>query len=73
MTSESNELAFLRYFYEAAYDAMGPAVDDVYDSIKEDWIAVGEVLPEGYERSYEEVSEDEDEDYNEDAEEDDVG
>lgn len=75
MTSESNELAFLRYFYDAVEDALGPASDDIYESIKDDWVAVGEALPEGYERECDSLEggyEDDEDDYNEDAEEDDV-
>jgi hypothetical protein len=45
VVNEYKELAFLRYFYDCAYDAMGPAVDDVYQMIKEQY--EGE-LPEGY-------------------------
>lgn len=43
-----NEVVFLRYFYEVAKDAMGPASDDIYQMIKEDYIKTHKVLPEGY-------------------------
>ena len=39
------ELDFLRYFYEAAGDAFGPADSDVYRSINEDYEGV---VPKGY-------------------------
>lgn len=44
-----NELEFLRYFYEEAYDAFGPAVDDIYADIKERYVKeTGNKLPQGY-------------------------
>lgn len=47
--SENQELEFLRYFYERARYAMGPADDDIYDMIKQDYVqAEGGVLPEDY-------------------------
>jgi hypothetical protein len=42
------ELDFLRYFYKAAASAMGPADGEIYDSIKEDYVASGKQLPQGY-------------------------
>ena len=39
------ELTYLRYFYQKAERAMGPASDDIYDWIKESF--EGEI-PEGY-------------------------
>lgn len=34
---EFNELDFLRFFYDAAGDAFGPADSDIYNSIRQDW------------------------------------
>jgi hypothetical protein len=43
--SSQKELEFLRYFYDAAGDAFGPADSDIYQMIKDNY--AGE-LPEGY-------------------------
>lgn len=46
---EKLELEFLRYFYERAGEAMGPADWDVYYSIKEDFKKFKKLpLPKGY-------------------------
>lgn len=46
---EALELKFLRYFYDVASDAMGPADDDIYYMIKSDFKAVYScALPSGY-------------------------
>jgi hypothetical protein len=41
----TQELEFLRYFYDAAGEAFGPADSDIYAMIKENYDGV---LPEGY-------------------------
>jgi len=43
-----HELEFLRYFYDNAGEAMGPASDDCYYYIKEGYVENGGVLPVGY-------------------------
>jgi hypothetical protein len=45
LRNAERELAFLRYFYDAAGEAFGPADLDVYASIRDDY--EGEI-PEGY-------------------------
>ena len=45
---ERNELEFLRYFYENVEPVLGPASDDIYYDIKEEWVANGNTLPEKY-------------------------
>lgn len=49
-TDEQNELEFLRYFYAHADEGMGPASDDIYDMIKQNWRDDGHVIPVGYGR-----------------------
>lgn len=34
---EFNELDFLRFFYDKAGDAFGPADSDIYHGIREEW------------------------------------
>lgn len=51
---EKDELMYLRYFYSRASDSMGPADDDIYRMIKEEWLEDGRELPEGYEIEEEE-------------------
>ena len=51
---EKLELAFLRYFYANADDAMGPASDDIYRMIQNDYVAEGNTLPKRYQREVEE-------------------
>ncbi len=65
---QQNELEFLRYFYDAAENAFGPASEDIYDNIKTAWLEAGEELPIFYERSFDgiEAEEDDPDDYNED-------
>lgn len=50
MTPEQElELEFLRFFYEAVDDALGPASDDIYCMLKQEWVEEHECrLPEGY-------------------------
>jgi len=51
LTEEELELEFLRFFYDAAGEAFGPADADIYYMIKEDFqVETGYALPEGYER-----------------------
>ena len=45
---DEKEVEYLRYFYENVYYALGPAVDDVYEVIKEEYQKQGGVLPQGY-------------------------
>lgn len=44
------ELEFLRFFYERARYAMGPADDDIYQSIKDEFRDEYDYLPKGYGR-----------------------
>lgn len=44
-----DELEFLRFFYDEVDGALGPASDDVYHIIKEDWKSKGYPLPKEYE------------------------
>lgn len=48
---EWNEVKFLRYFYEVASYAMGPADGDIYDGIKADFLKKHGYLPKSYEMS----------------------
>ncbi len=48
------ELEWLRYFYKHARHAMGPADSDIYDSLKEGYVAEGGVLPPAYQPEGEE-------------------
>ena len=48
------ELAWLRYFYDHARHAMGPADDDTYRMIKDDYENQGGVLPDAYNDTEEE-------------------
>jgi hypothetical protein len=45
---DTEELMFLRYFYECASDFMGPADMDIYDSIKQSFHDNHGYLPVGY-------------------------
>ena len=45
---DTEELMFLRYFYEVASDAMGPADMDIYDAIKQSFLDNHGYLPVGY-------------------------
>jgi hypothetical protein len=47
---EKLELEFLRFFYSDVDTALGPASDDIYESIKQDWKKQGNKLPKGYGR-----------------------
>ena len=48
---EDLELDFLRYFYEQVGYALGPADDDIYNAIKEDYVKrTGNLLPKLYRR-----------------------
>lgn len=49
------ELAFLRYFYDVADNAIGPASDDVYEMIKDEFLDREGYLPDGYERNEDEL------------------
>jgi hypothetical protein len=49
-TEEQRELEFLRYFYGAAGDVFGPADDDCYQGIKDDYERQGGKLPKTYKR-----------------------
>lgn len=42
------ELDWLRYFYSQAKHGMGPASSDIYEMIKEQYIADGDVVPKSY-------------------------
>jgi hypothetical protein len=46
--NEKLELEFLRYFYSEVDNALGPASDDVYYMIKEEYKNEGNTIPEGY-------------------------
>lgn len=49
MSNNDNELKFLRYFYDRAGEAFGPADYEIYEMIKEDYVEkTGNELPEGY-------------------------
>jgi hypothetical protein len=49
----ATELEYLQYFYDAAGDCFGPADDDVYEAIKQNFVKhKGKELPEGYEVPY---------------------
>lgn len=50
MTEEQKELEFLRYFYQNAGYAMGPADGDCYDAIRDAFEKQTGYLPEGYKR-----------------------
>jgi hypothetical protein len=45
---EWEEVKFLRYFYDRASDARGPADMDIYDSIKQEFLDSNGYLPVGY-------------------------
>ena len=45
---EKAELEFLRFFYGAVESSLGPASDDVYHMIKEEYVKEGNILPDGY-------------------------
>jgi hypothetical protein len=42
------ELAFLEYFYDHVDGALGPASDDIYEMIKEEYLEINGSLPEKY-------------------------
>lgn len=47
----AEEVEYLRFFYEKVYPCLGPADDDIIDSIKEQFEKkTGKALPPGYER-----------------------
>lgn len=48
--NEQNELEFLRFFYEEVGSALGPADDDIYRSIIDQWAEEGNKIPKKYER-----------------------
>jgi hypothetical protein len=53
--SESTELEFLRFFYAHVDNALGPASDDIYDMLKDQFVrSTGKDLPGGYGRSWDE-------------------
>lgn len=46
---QATELEFLQYFYDKVDNALGPASDEIYDSIKQDFIEdFNCTLPKGY-------------------------
>ena len=45
---EKLELNWLRYFYNNASNAMGPADSEIYSMFKNDYLAEGNELPEEY-------------------------
>lgn len=49
------ELEFLRFFYANVDNALGPASDDIYDYLKQDFLREnpGKRLPSGYGTSWE--------------------
>lgn len=51
---ESEELKFLRFFYQEAADAMGPADADIYYMIKQAYEDGGGILPKEYKVDYDE-------------------
>lgn len=51
---DRNELEFLRFFYEQVDSALGPASDDIYRSIADEWEEEGNTLPKRYKRDDEE-------------------
>lgn len=58
--SPEDELDFLRFFFDAAGSAFGPADSDIYFMIAEDWMKkTGKALPSKY--SYDYGDEDQDE------------
>ena len=55
MSSTATELEFLRFFYGAAADAFGPADDDIYCMINEEFEQeTGKKVPDGYSRGEDE-------------------
>lgn len=47
--ADANELRFLRFFYRKASSGMGPASDDIYEMIKEDFTEkTGVAVPPAY-------------------------
>lgn len=48
MSSADDKLEWLEYFYAHAKYGMGPASDDIYLMIKQNYEAQGYFLPEGY-------------------------
>jgi len=47
-TQDIIELEWLRYFYDRVGEALGPASDDVYYLLKEEYQNEGWELPEAY-------------------------
>lgn len=47
-TDDIQELEFLRFFYERARYAMGPADDDIYQAIKDEFRDENGYIPYGY-------------------------
>lgn len=44
----ANTIAFLEFMVGGLYEACGPANDDIYDSIRQDWIGLGHVVPTAF-------------------------
>ncbi len=54
MSKQGTEIEFLRFFYGAASDAFGPADDDIYRMIGEEFEQeTGKKVPKGYRRDEE--------------------
>ncbi len=50
-----DEIAYLRFFYDAVQPALGPADDDIIYSIQQDYKKqIGRPIPEDYDLGYEE-------------------
>lgn len=54
LEDQNKELEWLRYFYDVARHPFGPADSDIYQMIKDDFVAGGGVLPEAYQPEIEE-------------------
>jgi hypothetical protein len=47
LTEQENlELEWLRYFYANVEDCLGPASDDIYEAIADDYIREGNRMPD---------------------------
>lgn len=56
--TDAEVLVFLKFFYDEADNAMGPASDDIYYMIAEDFRETGKVLPGAFDpRRYDEEEE----------------
>lgn len=44
----NKELEFLKYFYKEVRSALGPASEEIYDLIKQDFLDINNYLPETY-------------------------